>query len=547
MIRILEKVLCCSIAGAMLLPLAACGGNKDGTREAQTNFSVYITGQDERPSDDNKLLAKIKDELGYTFEFEYLMGNEAETAGIMVANGSYPDIVSCGDNTFVQAGALVPLDGYISEEKTPNIWNHIKDCYNKLCYEGDGHLYVIPAYGIYNGAETAAVYQGPAFWIQKAVLEEAGYPEVKTLDQYFELIENYKEKHPTINGNATIGFDILAVNGFEWMLTTAPNYLNGNPNNGDFEVDDETLEAHIYADSDFSKRYFSRLSEEYEKDIIVPESFTQNKEQYLAKIATGCVLGMFDQHWGFQPAEQSLGTQGMHERQYVPLPLVFDEGTEPWYRTQPYEQIGQGYGISVNCEDPEAAVQMFETFLSEEWQKVFQWGIKGEDYMVDENGRFYRTEEQRAEQSDPFWKSKNKLNAFFGNCPKIQSVYSDGNAADPGSQPEEFVASQSDYDKIFLANYGKKNWMEFMNDPPENPVYFPVWNIDRIDGSDADYARRKLADLSLKYLPKLIMSKGDGFEELWEEYCSAIDGINIDAYESRITEVIRWRAEHWAQ
>lgn len=536
----------CTLAAAMLFTAASCSDNNKAA-ETKTVFSVYVTSNDEKPTEDNKLLAKIEDELGYTFEFTYLNGNEAEMAGAMIADGSYPDILSCGDNTFVQAGALIPLDDYISEEKTPNIWKHIKDCYNKLCYEGDGHLYVIPAYGIFNGEETAAVYQGPAFWIQKAVLEEAGYPEVRTLDQYFELIEAYKEKHPTINGYPTIGFDMLAVSGFEWVLTTAPNYLDGNPNNGDFVVDNETYEAHIYANSDFSKRYYRKLSEEYAKGVIAPEAFAQNKEQYLGKIETGRVLGMFDQHWVFQLAEQELGEDGMYERQYVPLPLVFDEETEPWYRTEPYEQIGQGYGISINCEDPETAVQMFETFLSEEWQKVFQWGIEGEDYMVDENGRFYRTEKQRTEQSDPLWKSQNKLNAFFTNCPKIQSVYSDGNAADPGSQQEEFEASLNDYDKIFLARYGKKNWMEFMNAPRENPVYFPVWNIDKIDGSDADYARRQLNDLSIEFLPKLIMSAGNGFDAMWNEYCNEINSINIKAYEDRINEVIRWRVEHWTK
>lgn len=546
MLKTFGKVMRCSLAAAMALSAASCGDDNKAA-EMKTEFSVYITSIDERPTDDNKLLAKIEKELGYTFEFEYMTGNETEFAGIMIAEGSYPDIVSCGDNTFVQAGALVPLDDYISEEKTPNIWNHIKDCYNKLCYEGDGHLYVIPSYGIFKGEETAAVYQGPAFWIQKAVLEEAGYPEVRTLDQYFELIEVYKEKHPTINGYPTVGFDMLAVSGFEWMLTTAPNYLDGNPNNGDFKVDDETYEAHIYADSDFSKRYFEKLSEEYAKGIIMPEAFTQNMEQYLEKIETGSVLGMFDQHWVFQLAEQELGKKGMYERQYVPLPLVFDEGTEPWYRTKPYEHVGQGYGITVNCEDPGAVVQMFETFLSEKWQKVFQWGIEGEDYMVDENGRFYRTEEQRAEQSDPLWKSQNKLNAFFWNCPKIQSSYSDGNAADPGSQQEEFVASLSDYDKIFLAKYGKKNWMEFMNVPLENPVYFPVWNIDKIDGSDADYASQQLESLAIEFLPKLIMSAGNGFDAVWDEYCREINSIDVAAYEDRINEVIRWRVKHWAQ
>ena len=86
-----------------------------------------------------------------------------------------------------------------------------------------------------------------------------------------------------------------------------------------------------------------------------------------------------------------------------------------------------------------------------------------------------------------------------------------------------------------------------MNAPRENPVYFPVWNIDKIDGSDADYASRQLNDLSIEFLPKLIMSAGNGFDAMWNEYCNEINSINIKAYEDRINEVIRWRVEHWTK
>ncbi len=50
-------------------------------------------------------------------------------------------------------------------------------------------------------------YSESALWIQKAVLKEFGYPKIKTLDEYFDLIEKYAKKYPTINGLPTIGFD----------------------------------------------------------------------------------------------------------------------------------------------------------------------------------------------------------------------------------------------------------------------------------------------------------------------------------------------------
>ena len=534
------------ISAASLLTACATKNTVTGIKnDGQKHFSVFISGTSEEASDNNKIFKKIKDELGYTFDCEYLVGNNDEKVGVMIAGGDYPDIVSCSDNKFVQAGALVPLDDYISEEKTPNLYKHIGDRWNEFSYQEDGHLYVIPNYGIYNGEQDDGFYQGAAFWMQKAVLEDAGYPEVKTLDQYFKIIEDYKAKYPVINGVSTIGFEILAVNGFEWVLTTAPNYLQGNSNNGSVEVNPETYEAKIYANSDYAKSYFKKLNEEYAKGIVDPEAFTQNKDQYNSKIASGGVLGMFDQRWVFIGAEKSLMSQQMYEREYVPLPITFDESIEPHYRDRPVANIGQGYGISVNCQNPEAVVQMFETFLSDEWQKIFQWGIEGEDYHTDKNGRLYRTPEQRLQQTDVIWKSENKANGFFHNLPKIQGYYEDGNGASPDAQQEEFEASLSEYDRKFLKRYNKKNWYDFLNTPTENPEYYPAWNIDLVDGSPAHYAEQKMKDLAKKYLPQLVMTEESSFDLLWDEYCAAFDDIDVEAYEKRINEHIQWRLEHW--
>ena len=112
--KILKRVLAGTLAAAAAVSMTACSNNtKTADGGSQKHFSVFINGSTEEPSDDNKIMKKIEDELGYTFDFEYLVGNEAEKVGVMIAGGEYPDIVSCGDNTFVQAGALVPLDDYI--------------------------------------------------------------------------------------------------------------------------------------------------------------------------------------------------------------------------------------------------------------------------------------------------------------------------------------------------------------------------------------------------------------------------------------------------
>ena len=75
------------------------------------------------------------------------------------------------------------------------------------------------------------------------MLEWANYPTIKTLDQYFDLIEKYKAANPTINGQPTIGFEIISYDWRYFALENPPLFLAGYPNEGAAIVDKATLTA----------------------------------------------------------------------------------------------------------------------------------------------------------------------------------------------------------------------------------------------------------------------------------------------------------------
>lgn len=128
----------------------------------------------------------------------------------------------------------------------------------------------------------------------------------------------------------------------------------------------------------------------------------------------------------------------------------------------------------------------------------------------------------------------------------MQGTYSDGNATDAGSQPEEFYASLKPEDRALLDAYGHKTWTDFFSPAPENPVYYPAWQIDLIDGSEASVANKQMNDASLKFLPQAIMAGTSQFDSVWDQYVNAYKAINVKAYEDRINEQIQWRLKNWA-
>lgn len=515
-------------------------------------ISVWITTNFSAPAADNKLSKLLKDRLGVTLSYEIITPDNADQKiGVMLAGGEYPDLLGTTDLNyrFITGGALIPLDDYLTEDKADLLYEHVRPYWNRFATDaGDGvkRIYILPNYNRFYGEITGGTHYGASgFWIQKHVLEELGYPDLNdmTLERYFQLIEEYMEKYPTIDGQPTIGFEILNCPGREWGLTNPPQYLAGAPNNGGVIVDENNV-ASIFADKDIAKRYYKFLNQMNARGLIDRESFTQTLDQYLAKLATGRVLGMYDQRWNFGNAYDSLVAQGRDERTWVSTMPVY-EGKKPYYADRDVMNINQGFGVSVSCKQPDVVVSFLNTMLSEEWQKILNWGIEGEDYHVDANGRFYRTPEQREIQKDLVWRSRNKLEALLDQLPKHQGTYSDGNAYSPGDQPEEFFETLREYDKNFLKAYGKKTWRDFLNQPPENPVYYPCWNIHLPDGSEAQMANQQLTDLSLQYLPRAILADPSEFEAIWNEYVSAIKKINVKAYEDAINAGIQERIKNW--
>ena len=148
-------------------------------------------------------------------------------------------------------------------------------------------------------------------------MADAGYPNPKTLDEYFTLIENYVKKYPTIDGQPTLGFEVLSYDWRSFCLKNPSQHLVGNPNAGDVVVDKKTFVADLYQNKDYAKTYYKKLNEEFHKGIISAETFTQNYDQYLEKIAQGRVLAMFD-HTGTSRAQKSLTQEKSTHRTYSP-------------------------------------------------------------------------------------------------------------------------------------------------------------------------------------------------------------------------------------
>ena len=499
--------------------------------EKPITVTVFRGDPGDQPTEDNRIYKMIEDEFGIKFEIEFLAGDLDETLGTKIAGEDFPDLFDGGNSAekLINAGALINLLDYISAEKTPNLWKHIEALLPQLVNE-NGELFIIPNYGINYHEQVVNACNGPAFFIQKHVLAWDNYPEIKTLDQYFDLIERFIAANPTnANGAKYEGFAILCEDWRHFCLINPVQHLMGQPNEGEVYINRTADENGKYAvetfiDKPYAKAYYAKLNEMFNKGLINPDTFTMTYDQYIAKLSAGTVLGMFDQTWDFGTATAALETAKMYENTYVALPLVYDEAygfgaIEEQYLNGGVPNKDRGFGISVNCEYPERMVNLFENLLSDRWQKILQWGIEGVDYYV-ENGRMLMTKEQYSVRSDAAWKMANQALTIWESAPKKQGLQDDGNTWAPADQGEILQLTMSDYDKAFLAAYNHGKWADFFNAPCELAPWGEAWQIDKAPMQD-DYDKFLL--IQDQQLPKIIMSKNaEELDANWDAFVAEI-------------------------
>lgn len=535
----MKKVMSVALAAVMALSLVGC--NKGGKNGAM-NISIFSIQQREQPPADNKTYKWIEEKFGVTFSFDILVGDKDQKIGVLIASGDLPDLVEVDSEKFQGAGTLRDLKPLV-EKYGPNLMKHYSSAWKKMIdqdseKDANGniikeHIYSLPNYGVIDGIPSDTYYNQNGWWIQKAVLKEFGYPQIKTIDQYFDLLEAYYKKHPTIDGMPTIPFSIITADWEAFNLWNPPNFLAGYPNDGNGHVDlvdGKYVYTDNFADAN-AKRWFKLANGYFQRGLIDPASFTDNRDQYYAKIAQGRVLGMFIQGWQFMgEPEQTLWSAGKDERTYAPLPIVFDESIRPHYRDQSLPNLQRGYGITVKCPEQKAIkiIQFMDKMLEEENQKVLYWGFEGEDYLIDEQGRAYRTEKQRADQKDPNWIQKNRATLWIEEAPKLEGTLPSGYTRSMDDLEWEYALSQKPVDLELWAAYDVGSYAEFVDsNPPKNAGWYPMWqcNPSAENGGfeeEAAVAMTGFETIQRKYLPMMIMGKPSDFEKTWNEYANLL-------------------------
>lgn len=526
------------------------GGEADSSKKKEyaddeiIDMTMFTAMPGSEINDGNEIQEIIAKKTGVRVKETWLTGQtDAEAIGTIIAGGEYPDFINGGDamKALYDADALVAWDDYI--DQYPNIKEMYSDEEWDRFRQDDGHIYWANVFQNSYGEDKSTTHNDEAFWIQVRVLEWAGYPKIETLDDYFKVLEDYAAANPTMeDGTSNIPYTILCEDWRYFCIENAGQFLDGYPNDGSVIVDTDNMKIVDYNTTETTKRYFNKLNEEYNKGMIDPEFATQTYDEYIAKLSTGAVLGMCDQWWDFANTvndvfkQQGLDAKGCN---YVPLGLTIDPGMDQmWHTYGDTMNVSSGIAITTSCQDVDAAFRFMNDLLDQEIHDLRFWGVEGVDYQVDDNGLYYRTEEQRLQASDTAYKASHICS--YSYFPQWLGTSKDGiNAMQPGYQTSEFQSSLAEpLIKCFDA-YGVDNYVEMIGSVvKETGPWFPMYSVSNNFTTDTPggVAWTKMGEVKHEWLPKVVMSAD--FDGIWSDYMSAYEAVSPEDFIAEMQEAL---------
>ncbi|MGZ7442349.1 ABC transporter substrate-binding protein [Paenibacillus sp. TH7-28] len=552
----------------LLSQLAGCGGGNAGTPGSGTNGADQSGGQSsnrsgpvtltyfsEDPSSNwnnmqDRVGKVLTEKTGVILDAEFAVGDPVQKVSIMAATGDVPDLIAAKSDLgkLIDVGAVLDLTELI-DQHAPNIKKMLGDKIVRIKYSlDDPAIYAIPTWSAVDERKFKA--EG-GFELQHRVVKEAGYPEIRTVEDYEKVIKDYLAKHPTDeNGNKNIGLTLNADDWHMYQVTNSGFMTTGAPDDGEYYVNQETFDVTYHFRRPEEREYFRWLNHMNDIGLLDPESFVQKTDQFRAKVASGRVLGLIDPAWDFGESQQALKAAGKFDQTYGHYPVTLTKE----YKDTSFWPAGfdGGYGIAISskCKDPVTAIKFLDFLASEEGQVLNNWGIEGTDYVVQDGKRVVPVEIQQKMDSQGNAYTKESGIGLYWN---LMVHYGDGIKDSTGnyftkSNSELLTATYSEPEKEALAAYGIEHWRDLFPKEEEFPERKAgaVYNIALPSDSTAAILGTKMRDITWKRIPEAIMADPSRFDQIWDDYMAELEKAGVREMEEAYGQFVKDRVKLWS-
>ncbi|OAB33877.1 sugar ABC transporter substrate-binding protein [Paenibacillus glacialis] len=319
---------------------------------------------------------KIKEDLNINIKF--LKGDDTKLNTIF-AGGDMPDLLTIFDSNspVVQKAANWALPLNDLAEKYDPYFNKVaaKDTMNWFQL-ADGKTYGYPNYSnTQSDFDSGNIPAKTAFVIRKDVYEGIGKPTIGTPEEFKSAMEQIKKQFPDM-----IPFGFNSIGKGTGSLGDVLQDFIGVPletENGEFynrNLDEDYL------------AWLKTLNEVYRNGHISDDSFADDGTAFEEKLKSGKYATLMLDGTPQQSGNLQIYLTENPGKEYIAI-----DGPQSTVGNKPtLNQSGiTGWMISFitkDTKDPAKAIQLYTYLLSEEGQKLMNYGIEGETYKVNDSG-----------------------------------------------------------------------------------------------------------------------------------------------------------------
>lgn len=389
----MNKVLTCVLVVCMLLSLTACGDKSQKEvissevklaeggvypMECEDELTIWCeltSGLSTRVSDfgETPLSAELEARTGVKVSYVHpAQGQQTEQFNLLLASNELPDIIAYGWPAY---GAQAAIDNnYILditemvENWAPNYKKYLTENpeSDRMSKTDNGSYY---AFNFFRDNIGDCIYSGPI--VRADLLEKVNLEVPETIDEWETVLRAFKNEL-----NISIPFSSSIAN-LHWAFTGAFDILQ------DIYVKDGKV---VYGPATENWReYLTKMNAWYKEGLIDNNIASFDKTAHNTNILNNRVGATFGAASGGLGKWNSGATIEGFRMVGAPYPVA-EKGTVPKFANQEKILGGDSYAITTQCVNPELAVRFLDYGYSEEGRLLYNFGVEGKSYVLDENG-----------------------------------------------------------------------------------------------------------------------------------------------------------------
>lgn len=320
---------------------------------------------------------KIKEDLN--LDITFITGDDTKL-NTFFAGDEMPDLITVFDSnsSIVQKADTWALPLNDLAEKYDPYFNQVaaKDTMNWFQL-ADGKTYGYPNYSnTQEDYEKGTIPAKTAFIIRKDVYEALGQPQFATPEQFNDTLAQIKQKFPSL---IPFGFNSIGT-GTGSLGDVFQDFLGVPLSDADGKFYNRNL------DEDYLT-WIKNLNEAYRNGLISDDSFADDGTAFEEKVKSGKYATILLDGTPQQGGNLQIFAKANAGKEYIAI-----DGPQSTVGNQPtLNQSGvTGWMISFITKsnaEPAKSIQLFTYLLSEEGQMLMNYGIEGETYQVNAEGK----------------------------------------------------------------------------------------------------------------------------------------------------------------